>query len=238
MFVQILKKNMKFFVTLILMGSSLSLFAQHKIKLGSQIPIQYALQYDYQIHKKWSLNGQVGVLTKPYDEVILEVMRSFGVDQEIVNVLSNAFQLGIVTQGGVNYHFGKNYVGALGSWIHLKAADTPVSAVEAAFNVSVASYPTRPRQSNLNPVSLTLASDLYNVGILYDRRFTFANPKIELHTEFSFAKTIASSSYVESPQRALESLSTMVDAELKTTYLDYGFLPSINVFFVYKFGRN
>lgn len=229
---------MKLLVTLILMGSSLSLFAQHKIKLGSQIPIQYAIQYDYQFHPKWSANAQIGVLTKPYDDVILNVLGVLGVEQEIVNVLNSAFKLGVVAQLGSNYHFGKNYVGALGSWIHLNAADTPVSAVEAAFNVSVASYPTRPRQSNLNPVSLTLASDLYNVGILYGRRFTFANPKIELHTEFSFAKTIASSSYVESTQRALESLSTIVDAELKTTYLDYGFLPSINVFFVYKFGRN
>lgn len=215
-----------------------SLVAQHSIKIGTQFPIQYAIQYDYQFHPKWSANAQIGVLTKPYDDVILNVLGVLGVEQQIVNVLSSAFKFGVITQLGSNYHFGKNYVGALGSWIHLNAADTPVSAVEAAFNVSVAAYPTRPRQSNLNPVSLTLASDLYNVGILYGRRFTFANPKIELHTEFSFAKTIASSSYVESPQRALESLSTMVDAELKTTYLDYGFLPSINVFFVYKFGRN
>lgn len=215
-----------------------SLLAQHSLKIGTQFPIQYAVQYDYHFHPKWSANAQVGVLTKPYDAVILNLLNALGVEQEIVNVLNSAFNFGVITQVGGNYHFGKNYVGALGSWIHLNAADTPVSAVEAAFNVSVASYPTRPRQNNSNPVTLTLASDLYNVGILYGRRFTFANPKIELHTEFSFAKTIASSSYVESPQRALETLSTPVDAELKTTYLDYGYLPSINVFFVYKFGRN
>jgi hypothetical protein len=210
--------------------------AQHSIKVGTQIPIQYAFQYDYQFHPKWSGNVQAGVLTKPYDQVILSLLKSFGVDQEIVNVLTSAFNFGLITQAEVNYHFNKNYVGVTGSWIHLQAADTPISAVEAAFNVSIASYPLRPRQNAKSPVTLTLASDLYNAGILYGRRFTFKNPKIELHTEFSFAKTLGSSSYFDSPQKSLESLSTAVDNELKTDYLDYGYLPSINVFFVYKLG--
>jgi hypothetical protein len=123
-----------------------------------------------------------------------------------------------------------------GSWLHLQAADAPVSAVEAAFGVNITSYPLRPRQSVKTPVTLTLSSDLYNAGILYGRRFTFKNPKIELHTELSFAKTLGSSSYIDSPQKSVESLSGLVDNELKTVYLDYGYLPSINVFFVYKFG--
>ncbi len=206
------------------------------MKVGTQIPIQYAVQYDYKFHPKWSGNVQVGVLTKPYDQAILSILKSLGVDQEIVNVLTSAFNFGLITQAGMNYHFKKNYVGVTGSWIHLQAADTPVSAVEAAFNVNIASYPQRPRQSAKTPISLTLSSDLYNAGILYGRRFTFKNPKIELHTEFSFAKVLGSSSYIDSAQKSLESLSTVVDNELKTDYLDYGYLPSINVFFVFKLG--
>lgn len=212
-----------------------SSFGQHSLKIGTQFPVQYAIQYDYQFHPRWSAHAQIGVLTKPYDQIILEILSTLGTDQEIVNVLSSAFSFGVVTQVGSSYHFGKNYVGVLGSWVHLSAADTPISAIEAAFDVSVSSYPTRPRQSSLNPIRLTLASNLFNVGILYGRRFTFSNPKIEIHTEFSFAKTIGSYSYVESQQRSLESLSVLVDTELKTIYHDYGFLPSVNVFFVYKF---
>lgn len=213
-----------------------ALVAQHSMKIGTQIPIQYAVQYDYQFHKRWSGNAQVGVLTKPYDNVILDVLNILGVDQEIVSVLKSAFEFGVVSQVGANYHFKKNYVGAFGSWVHLAAAETPVGAVEAAFNVNVRSYPTRPRQSSTTPVTLTLASDLYNIGVFYGRQFTFSNPRLELHTEFGFGKTLDSSSYVESPQRSLESLSAQVNSELHAIYLDYGFLLSINVFFVYKFG--
>jgi hypothetical protein len=209
--------------------------AQSSIKIGTQIPIQYALQYDYQFHPRWSGNVQAGVLTKPYDQVILSLLKSLGVNQEIVNVLTSAFNFGIITQVGDDYHFKKSYVGITGSWLHLQAANAPVSAVEAAFGVSIASYPLRPRQSAKTPVTLTLSSDLYNASILYGRRFTFKNPKIELHTEFSFAKVLGSSSYIDSPQKSVESLSTIVDNELKTDYLNYGYLPSINVFFVYKF---
>jgi hypothetical protein len=210
--------------------------AQHSIKVGTQIPLQYAVQYDYQWNKHWSANAQVGVLTKPYDLVILDVLKAFGVDQSIVNVLTNAFNFGVISQVGTNYHFGKNYVGVTGSWIHLQAADTPISAIQTAFNVNVSSYPVRPRQNAQTPIAMTLSSDLFNAGILYGRRFTFKNPKIELHTEFSFAKTLASSSYVESPQRSLEKLSELIDTELKSDYSSYGYLPSINVFFVYKLG--
>jgi hypothetical protein len=214
------------------------LVAQHAIKVGTQIPIQYALQYDYQFHPKWSANIQAGVLTKPYDRVILDLLKSFGVSQELVNVLTNAFNFGTIAQAGVNYHFKKNYIGITGSWIHLQAADAPISAVENAFNVSIASYPQRPQQSVRTPVTLTLASDLFNAGILYGRRFTFKNPTIELHTEFGFAKVLGSSSYIDSPQKSLDVLSILVDNELKNEYLDYGYLPSINIFFVYKFGKN
>jgi hypothetical protein len=230
-------ETMKNIILIILITFSLgSLLAQSSIKIGTQIPIQYALQYDYQFHPRWSGNVQAGVLTKPYDQVILSLLKSLGVAQEIVNVLTSAFNFGIITQVSANYHFKKNYVCVTGSWLHLQAADAPVSAVETAFGVSVASYPLRPRQIAKTPVTLTLSSDLYNVGILYGRRFIFKNPKIELHTEFSFAKVLGSSSYVESPQRSVESLSAIVNNELKTDYLDYGYLPSINVFFVYKFG--
>jgi hypothetical protein len=212
--------------------------AQHSIKVGTQIPIQYAIQYDYQFHPNWSGNAQVGVLTKPYDQAILSTLKSLGVDQEIVNVLTSAFNFGVITQAGANYHFKKNYVGITGSWMHLQATDAPVSAVEAAFGVSVTTYPVRPRQSLRTPVELTLSSDLFNAGILYGRRFTFKNPRIELHTEFGFAKTVASKSYIESEQRSVESLSALVDNELQTDYLNYGYLPSINIFFVYKLGKN
>ncbi|NOS91324.1 MAG: hypothetical protein HOP30_05345 [Cyclobacteriaceae bacterium] len=213
-----------------------SLHAQHSVKIGTQIPLQYAVQYDYQWNKHWSANAQVGVLTKPYDQVILDVLKAFGVEQSIVNVLTNAFNFGVISQVGTNYHFGKNYVGVTGSWIHLQAADTPISAIQTAFNVNVGSYPVRPRQNAQSPIAITLSSDLYNAGILYGRRFTFKNPKIEIHTEFSFSKTLASSSYVESPQRSLENLSELIDTELKSDYSSYGYLPSINVFFVYKLG--
>jgi hypothetical protein len=228
---------MKKILFIVLTVTCLDSVAQHSIKVGTQIPIQYALQYDYQFHPRWSGNAQVGVLTKPYDQAILSILKSLGVDQQIVNVLTSAFNFGVTTQAGVNYHFKKNYVGITGSWIHLQAADAPISAIEAAFGVTVSSYPVRPRQTTRAPVQLTLSSDLFGAGILYGRRFTFKNPKIELHTEFSFAKVLASKSYIESEQRSVESLSTLVDNELQSVYVDYGFLPSINVFFVYKLGR-
>jgi hypothetical protein len=227
-------KNLLFVV---MMAACSSLFAQHSIKIGTQFPSQYAVQYDYQFHPKWSANGQVGVLTEPYDQIILSLLQTLGVEKALVSVISNTFKFGTISQLGINHHFKKNYVGVTGSWMHLQAANASVASVESAFNTTVASYPFRPRQTTSGPVSLTLASDLYNVGALVGHRFTFKNPRIELHTEFSFAKVVGSTSTVESPQKSVETLSALVDQELKTTYLDYGYLPSINVYFVYKLGK-
>lgn len=211
--------------------------SQHTIKVGSQIPIQYAVQYDYQPSKRFSGNAQVGVLTKPYDQVILVTLQSLGVSEEIVDVLTYAFDVGLISQAGTNYHFKKNYMGLTAAWIHLRASDTPVGVMESAFNVDIDSYPARPKQSVASLVNISLASDLLTAGILYGRRFTFKNPRVEVCTEIGFAKVIASKSYVESPQRSLTTLSTLVDEELNEDYLTYGYLPSINLFLVYKLSK-
>jgi hypothetical protein len=212
--------------------------SQHVIKVGSQIPIQYAAQYDFLTSKHFSVNAQLGILTKPYDQVILNILESFGVSEEVVDVLTYAFDFGLVSQMGVNYHFKKNYLGVTGSWIHLRASDTPVAIMESAYNVDVSSYPTRPKQNTSSPITITLASELFTTGILYGRRFNFKNPRVELHTELGFAKVIASKNYVDSAQRSLTNLSALVDEELDDDYLAYGYLPSINLFLVYKLSKS
>ena len=207
---------------------------RHYFKAGFEIPLQYALQYEMRAGNRFSVNAQFGVLTNPHNDVILFTLESFGVDEKTISLIENAFQFGLVVDLGGNYHFEKNYLGVYGQWINLTAADTPFELVESYFGIS---FPTPPFLPGFIP-EVSLQSELFQLGLLYGRRFSFKNyPAIEIHAEFAVSKNLASRSKLSSDNVEMDFVNNQVDNELDDIFSNYAYIPTINIFFVYQFGK-
>jgi hypothetical protein len=199
---------------------------------GTQIPVKYDIGFEYKISRKISTNFNLGILTTPYDEAILGILEELGVSQPYIKMIGNTFKVGVVGDLGVRYHYKKNYFGIYGQNIYLFAQTTPTDQLERNLNIKISkfiAFGNRP-----NP-QLSLKSDLWQMGVLYGRRFELKNPKYEFRTEIAVSANITSKSklYLDNVENA--KLSELIDKELKPTYKDYAYLPSLNVYFVYKF---
>jgi len=215
-------------------GQESEKFVRHYFKAGIEIPLQYAIQYEMRAGDRFSVNTQFGVLTNPHNDAILFTLESFGVDEKTIRLIENAFQFGLVVDLGGNYHFGKNYVGVYGQWINLTAADTPFELVESYFGIVL---PVPPIVPGFTP-ELSLQSELFQLGLLYGRRFSFKNhPAIEIHTEFAVSKNLGSRSKLSSEDIEVDIVNQQVDNELDDVFSDYAYIPTINIFFVYQFGN-
>jgi hypothetical protein len=200
-----------------------------EIAIGTQVPLIYSIGYEYKLKQPFSFNLQLGLLTKPYDKAILSTLKLFGTDEALVNTIGNAFTYGICLQPTIKYHYKKNYFGVYYSYYNLNAKDAPVQAIESYYGVSI------PTKTGRTERTFNLVSNLHNAGLLYGRRIAFKNPKLELRLEFAVAKTFTSDSYLYgSSGFSNPTLNSLIDQELRAYYLQYGYLPSLNIFFVYK----
>jgi hypothetical protein len=201
-----------------------------ELAIGNQIPLIYTIGYEHKLKQPFSLNMQVGLLTKPYDKAILSTLKLFGTDEAIINTIGDAFTYGLCLQPTFKYHYKKNYFGVYYSYYNLNAKDAPIQAIESYYGFSI---PTRTSRTER---IFNLVSNLHNAGVMYGRRIAFKNLKLELRLEFAIAKTFASTSFLYgSSGFSNPTLNSLIDQKLGTYYLQYGYLPSFNVFFVYKF---
>lgn len=215
-----------------------STWSQSSVKVFTEAPLQFGLGYEGKLSKRFSVSAQAGVLTDPYSSVIISLLESFGTDPQITLMIDEAFKFGLVAEGGVNYHFGKNYVGVFGQYIGLQAGDTPTSLIENYFGENISQYPTRKGRSSSVPRELQLKSVLYQAGVLYGRRFHLKNPKVELFAELGISANVGSKSTLSESNYDLSSLSNVVDEELANYYSTYCFIPSLTLGLSYKFGRS
>lgn len=204
---------------------------QTQLQVGTQIPLNYSIGVEQQVSRKFSVNFQAGILTSPYDQIILEVLKKFGTSEALTNTIGDAFSIGYMLQPTFKFNFGKNYFGLDYSFYSLIANDVPVDAIENYYSV------TLPKRQINRTNNFTLTSNLHNLGILYGRLFQFRNPHLHLKLEFSIAKTFSSSSTLTAEYGDVSHISPKIDDELNQYYIDYGYLPSLNVFLVYVLGK-
>jgi hypothetical protein len=196
---------------------------------GTNIPLFYTVGYQQKISEKFSATVKFGLLTKPYDALILNLLKAFDTDKMLVNTIGEAFSVGYNIQPEIKWHFRKSYVGFSYSYLLLKAVECPSDAIENYYGVSI---------PNRRSVSLTLKSSLHNAGIFYGRKFQFKNPHFLMAAELSVLKTFKSKSKMTNSQgEELERLSNLIDNQLNTYYVEYGYLPSFNLYFIYKFKK-
>lgn len=193
-----------------------------RIQIGTQIPLNYSLGYEYQPNEKFSFNVQGGILTKPYDVTILEILKALGTKNAIIFAIKKSFNFGYVFQPTFKYHFSDYYIGAAYSFYSLYSNNVEASDLYRRFNmISIDLF-----NSNL----IKLKSNLSNAGIVFGRDFELKDPSWKITLEGSIQKTFYSKSKLYSDIGVVTSLSDKVSDELNIYYIEYGYLPSINIF--------
>ncbi|MBI2259028.1 MAG: hypothetical protein HYU67_09025 [Flavobacteriia bacterium] len=202
--------------------------------LGSQIPLKYDIGFEYKIIPKISSNLNFGILSKPFDKAILGIIHAFGLEEGYIQMIENSFKLGLVTDLGVRFQFKKNYIGIFGQNIFMFAQDTPNELVESFLNIDLNNFKKTKIGSKID-LEVKLQSNLFQFGLLYGRRFELKNPKHEIRTEFFLSANIFSNSKFFIEDRKNEELTQLINKELKPIYKDYTYIPTINVYYVFKF---
>jgi len=207
---------------------------KHSIKALAEVPVQFGIGYEYHITKKFSVTAQGGVLSEPNSTLVINVLDKLGTSPDIIAIIEDSFKFGLVGEAGVNYNFGKNYVGTFGQFINLRGKGTVPDLVEEYFEENFSLFPVRPG-TDPDERQVSIRSSLIQVGILYGRRFPLKNEHLEIDAEFGVSKNVWSKSRLYSDNRDLREMDDEVDEELDYYYSKYGYIPSLTVAFVYKF---
>ncbi|HMV08104.1 MAG TPA: hypothetical protein PK325_01245 [Cyclobacteriaceae bacterium] len=221
------------FLTCLLI-STFGAFAQHRVKILAEVPVQFGVGYEVNVSKRFSISAQGGVLSEPNSTIIINILEKLGTTPEIIDIIRDSFKFGLIGEAGVNYNFGKNYVGAYSQFINLRGRGTAPDPIEEYFDENFSGFPIKPG-SDPDDRRVSVRSSLWQVGVLYGRRFPLKNEHLEIDAEFGVSKNIWSKSKLYSKNRDLSEMDDEVDETLDYYYSRYGYIPSVTVAFVYKF---
>lgn len=206
---------------------------------GTQFPLQYTAGIQYQFHPHFSASIQAGLLTKPYDKYLLYCMEVAGLSKTLSNIIEKSFKRALLGSIGVNYHIKKYYAGIYALGAQMQAEGPLLELANVYYKGKL--------PADVDPALLVIAgnlrmnweSDLICAGILAGRKFTLPR-RFEFRTEIGFTKIMGSQSryavgysLVDESLLAQELYSRMND-EFKKSYWKYGYIPSLNLYLVYK----
>jgi hypothetical protein len=212
-------------------------FSRSSVFLGSQIPVQFTAGYGYQFSNRLSVRAQAGLITKPYRGFIVNAMEAFGMDEYLAQVIKKSFRSGTVLGVGPNLHFGKNYIGVYGQYMHLKGGGiTPADALSIHFKKDFTDF----NVTGLPIFEFSLQSNLVNVGALFGHSFQLRNPRLSISGEAGLSKIVASENSFSSNRTIVDrtayaqNLFKEIDNDMDDAYQKYGFIPTINLYLVYR----
>ncbi|MCK4923190.1 MAG: hypothetical protein KAS71_19215 [Bacteroidales bacterium] len=218
---------MKRLICILFVFVSISAKAQNEknllIELGTEIPLNYSIGLVSNFSEHLQFSFRTGVLTKPYDLLILEIIELTGTKESLVNTIRDAFTYGLTAKGGINYTFPEFYTGIYYSYGQIHATDVPVDILNNYFEFNLP-------PNFFDPIEYTLESTLHNIGIMIGKTFPLSE-NISLATEFSMIKAIKtknSISCIYDDEMILAS--NIIHDKLDPLYKKFAYLPSINVF--------
>ncbi|OIP02457.1 MAG: hypothetical protein AUJ98_01120 [Bacteroidetes bacterium CG2_30_33_31] len=235
-----LKRLLLFLAFIILNISGIKAQDYTGIKMGIKLPYTYNIAYYTRISDHWGSFIGAQATTFPFGSVSIGYMKMWGGNEKIAEILREPFTIGAGVDIGLHYYFGADnrryYVSTAVEWMKLLKRDIKDIVIENAFGVDLDSYPEGPilKASSVKP--LTLNSNYLNLGFIFGDRFLFPNiPAWEMSVELEISKTVFSHHFLFSDYRYITPVEKITSKELKKLMLVYGWFPSVNVFFFYKF---
>ncbi len=210
---------------------------KHSIKIGTDIPLQYAIGYDFQASQKVSIGAKFGLITTPYDDILLGLFELFGAGERVIEVIRDGYDNGLVFEIGGNYHFKENHlVGLSSQFIDLRASEARADAIETLLNFSFSSLPGPLK--NIAPDDIIyVKSSLYQLVIRYGWEKQLKNPRFKIRPEVSLSINLSSNTKVRSDVYDLSDIQDDVDDFMKTFYHNYAYIPTFGIYFIYTFGK-
>jgi hypothetical protein len=212
-------------------------FSNSHVFVGTQVPLQFTAGYGYRFSNRLSAQVQAGLITKPYSGFMVDAMETFGMDKYLARVIRKAFQNGVVFGVGPNLHFGNNYVGVYGQYMRLQGGGiTPADALSIYFKKDFSAFDV----NGLPVFEFTMQSNAVNAGALFGHRFPFRNPRLAMHGEVSLSKIVASKNSFSSNRTIVDrtafarNIYAEIDEEMQKAYWKYGFIPTLNLYLVYR----
>jgi hypothetical protein len=208
--------------------------APKRLKIGTQIPFQHSVIYDYGITPGFSINGGIGLITGPYTNMLFSGLENKGViTRNERAIIDRTFQLGVSYQLGANFHFDKNYIRAYGQLMRLNGEMSYSDLANLYLGTNIPDI-TR----FMNPIDVRTTVPM--VGALYGRRFLIGE-RSEIHLEGSIGKTLGhntnykTGTFLDGMNLVNDVVYNGIDNDLDTYFTTNGWIPSLNVYYVYKF---
>lgn len=216
---------------LMLLAEPTSVVAQNAaFRIGTDFPLRYTAGITFNPYGRVSIQGNAGILTDPYDGILLDYISLLEVDEDALDLAGRVFEQGNIFDIGTNLNIGRGYVGVFGQVIRLRGNGAPVELVEEFLDIDLSPY-----YSSVPNRAMNLRSTIYQAGARLGSRFIVADPDLELHVEFSFSVNLDSENSFSSDIPFPEFIHDRFDRDLRDAYRDYLYVPSIGAFLVYNF---
>lgn len=214
--------------------------ANNRFRIGAQIPLYYSISYEEKIWENLNLGIQGGWLKDPFTQILIKEAKRRDLDNELGTIIQDQFSLGYNVQPFLNYRFKHFYIGASYSYTSLTATDLPYDKLANIYNIDLNSY------LNNNPFFLLLLKDielnsiLHLPGLFVGREFQFNKPHFMLGVEIGFQKIVATKNALTygANKSEMPIIADVVNNDLNDYYLEEGNIPSLNVYFVYRFKKS
>jgi len=204
--------------------------ASHHLGVLAEMPVMFGLGYEYKSSLPVSLSLQAGFLTEPNTSVILFSMETLGTDPDVVLMIEDAFQSGLVLDAGIRFNYRNHFAEIFVQQFFLVGKDTPKELVENALGVSFFQLPGFPVQGILPPADVTLRSQLTQPGILYGYRVDLPG-KSEIVITAGISMNIYSNSSLASERLNLSGINKNLNNYLKDIFKTYAFVPSVSIIY-------
>lgn len=218
---------------------SLRAQGRHELMIGTQVPIQLTVGYQYNASDRYAIRGQFGVLTPPYDKIILKSMEMFGFDKKLSTALDEAFRSGLVGTLAPQLRFGNHSIVLQGQYVHLNGSITLQRAAELYLERDLPDLSGIPFLPAAMP-TLTTRSNLFMLGLGYGWRLSPPGSRVSLQLEAGFSKILGSASKFSSNIGILDNTALargvygQMENRLRDSYRQYGYVPSLGVYLVYS----
>ena len=217
---------------------SLRAQGRHELMIGTQVPVQFTAGYQYNAGDRFAIRGQFGLLTPPYNKVILRSMEAFGFDKKLSRAVDEAFRRGLVGTLAPQLRFGNHSVVLQGQYVSLNGSIALSRAAELYLDRDLPDLSAIPFLPVATP-TLNTRSNLFVLGLGYGWRIAPPDSRVSLQLEAGFSKILASANRFSSNIGILDRTGLaqgvygQMDNRLKDSYRKYGYVPSLGVYLVY-----
>lgn len=236
--------------------------AQSSLVMNIDIPFQYYIGYNHTLNEKINVEGGFGFVVPPFNKWVFTVL-PIPVDKDPNRDFAReSADWGYVLNIGGNYAINEKwFAGLFAEYAVLKGSSSVKKVSESGFKRDVEKIlEDNMIDPALLPIIVSLSSDraefeskIYQIGLQFGRTFQLANPKLKIKTSLALARTISAETKLTSfeykaiplipnsdeiYQLIEEEMTNILEDDTDEVFLDYGYITTLRIGFVYTFGKD